>query len=143
MQSVIIIEYLLLSCPLVQYIHHWHVTLEVMVFITCNQCTDLLLFAKLLPFTPFAMHGIVGKVYNNVLLVQIMLYKKLRPCLQPVQLVGPLFVRLSVLSYRLIRLKRYSHKQLCSLGFSSGFVVTMVNVWDDSNKCVTIIDNLC
>ena len=56
---------------LVQFIHHCHLTLEVMVFIICKQHTGLILFTK---YTPFALHGIVGKVNNNVLLVQTMLY---------------------------------------------------------------------
>ena len=37
----------------------------------------------------------------------------------------------------------YFHKQLCLLGFSSGLVVMIMNVWGDDNKRVTIIDNLC
>ena len=45
-------------------------------FITCNQCTGLLLFVKQATFTPFAMYGIVGKVNNNTLLVQTVLYWK-------------------------------------------------------------------
>ena len=53
-----------------------HLTLEVMVFITCNQRTGLLLFTRQAAFTPFAMHGIVGEVNKNILLVQIMLYQK-------------------------------------------------------------------
>ena len=45
-----------------------------MVFITCNQCTGLLLFIKQATFAPFAMHGIVSKVKINALLVQTVLY---------------------------------------------------------------------
>ena len=33
-----------------------------MLFITCNQYTCLVLFAKQTTLTPFAMHSIVGKV---------------------------------------------------------------------------------
>ena len=54
--TVIVIERLTLSGPLVQYVCHCHLTLEVMVFITCNQHMDLLLFTKQANFTPFAMH---------------------------------------------------------------------------------------
>ena len=47
------------------------------------------------------------------------------------------FVRLSILSYRVIGVKQYSCKQqLCLSGLSSGFVVTIMNVWDDDNKCM-------
>ena len=46
-----------------------------MAFITCNQHMGLLLFIKLTTLIPFAMHGIVGKVSNNVLLVQAMLIR--------------------------------------------------------------------
>ena len=45
-----------------------------MVFITCNHRAALLLFTKQTTLTPFAMHGIVGKVNNNALLVQTTLY---------------------------------------------------------------------
>ena len=45
-----------------------------MVFITCNQHRDLLLLTKQTIFTPLAMHGIIGKVNNNVLLVHTILY---------------------------------------------------------------------
>ena len=65
---------LITSCPLAQYVRHHHLVLEVMVFITCNQHTGLLLFTKQATYTPFAMHGIVGKVNNNALLVQTVLY---------------------------------------------------------------------
>ena len=51
-----------------------HFILQVMVFITCNQRTGLLMFIKQATFTPFAMHGIVGKVNNNGLLLQTVLY---------------------------------------------------------------------
>ena len=54
-------------------------------------------------------------------------------------LVGPLFIRLGVVSYRLIRLMRYSHKKLCLSGFSSRFAVMITNVWLTMNKCVTVI----
>ena len=65
----------MLSGPLVQYVHHYHLTLEVMVFITCNQRTSLLLFIKQATFSPSAMYGIVvGKVNDNVLLLQTILY---------------------------------------------------------------------
>ena len=47
-----------------------------MVFITCNQYTGLLVFTKQATFTPFAMHGIVGKVKMNALLVQTVLHWK-------------------------------------------------------------------
>ena len=47
-----------------------------MAFITCNQHTGLLLFTKQAAFTTFAMHGIVGKVNNSVLLLQTMFYYK-------------------------------------------------------------------
>ena len=47
-----------------------------MVFITCNQPMGLLLFAKQTSFTPFVMHSIVGKVNNNALLLQTVLYWK-------------------------------------------------------------------
>ena len=47
-----------------------------MVFITCNQYTGLLLFTKQATFTSLAMHGIVGKVKMNALLVQTVLYLK-------------------------------------------------------------------
>ena len=72
----------MLSGPLVQYVHHCHSTLEVMIFITCNQCTSLLLFIKQATFPPSTMYGIVvSKVYNNVLLVQTMLhYIEMEPC---------------------------------------------------------------
>ena len=58
------------SDPLVQYVCHCHLTLEVMAFITCNQ---LLLFTKQATFTPFAMYGIVSKINIKVLLLQTML----------------------------------------------------------------------
>ena len=65
----------MLSGPLVQYVHHCHLTLEVMVLITCNQRTSLLLFIKQATFSPSAIYGIVvGKVNNNVLLLQTILY---------------------------------------------------------------------
>ena len=65
----------MLSGALVQYVHHCHLTLEVMIFITCNQRTSLLLFIKQATFSASAMYGIVvGKVNNNVLLVQTILY---------------------------------------------------------------------
>ena len=72
----------MLSGPLVQYVHHGHLTLEVMIFITCNQCTSLLLFIKQATFSPSTMYGIVvSKVHNNVLLVQTMLhYIEMEPC---------------------------------------------------------------
>ena len=69
--SVIVIGCLSLSGPSVRYVCHDHLTLEVMTFITGNQCTGLLLFTN---FTPFAMHVTVSKVNNNVLLVQTVLY---------------------------------------------------------------------
>ena len=46
-----------------------------MVLITCNQRTSLLLFIKQATFSPSAIYGIVvGKVNNNVLLLQTILY---------------------------------------------------------------------
>ena len=65
----------MLSGPLVQHVHHCHLTLEVMIFITCKQRTSLLLFIKQAIFSPSAMYGIVvGIVNSNVLFVQTMLY---------------------------------------------------------------------
>ena len=74
---VIVIGRLALSGILVQYVRHCHLTLKVMVFITCNRCTYRLTFIyKQATFTPFAMHGIVGKVNINALLLQTVLYYK-------------------------------------------------------------------
>ena len=44
------------------------------MFITCNQCTGLVVFTKQTTFTPLVMHGMVGKVNNIALLVQTVLY---------------------------------------------------------------------
>ena len=74
MLSVIVIGHLTPLDPLVQCVHHRHLTLDVMVFITCNQRMGLILLTKQATFTTFAMYGIVGEVNNNALLVQTMLY---------------------------------------------------------------------
>ena len=55
--------------------------------------------------------------------------------------LGLLFVRLSKLSYRLVRLTQYFHKQLCLSGFSSEFIVTITNIWDDDVKYVMVFNN--
>ena len=57
--------------------------------------------------------------------------------------LGLLFVRLIELSYRLVRLTQYFHKQLCLSGFSSKFIVTIMNVWDDNVKYVMVFNNFC
>ena len=46
-----------------------------------------------------------------------------------------LFIRLGVVSYKLIRLTQYSHKQLCLLEFSSGFAGLITNVWMTMTMC--------
>ena len=57
--------------------------------------------------------------------------------------LGLLFVRLIELSYRLVRLTQYFHKQLYLSGFSSKFIVTLMNVWDDHVKYVMVFNNFC
>ena len=59
------------------------------------------------------------------------------------QLVGPIvLLGLACFSGRLIELTGYSCKQLCLSEFSR-FVMTITDVWDDHDKCVMIIYNLC
>ena len=57
------------------YVSHHRLTLEVIAFITYNQRTSLM-FTKQATSTTytFAMHGIVGKVNNNALLLWTVLY---------------------------------------------------------------------
>ena len=38
---------------------------------------------------------------------------------------------------------QYYCRKLCSSGFSSGFVVMIMNAWDDDKKHGTKIDRLC
>ena len=66
MKSVIVIGCLTSLVPLVKYVRHRHLTLNVMVFVTYNQHTHLLLLTEQGTFTLFAMHSVVGKVNNTV-----------------------------------------------------------------------------
>ena len=75
-------------------------------------------------------------VHYNIIIMQPLLSRTLDFVL----------ISLAQLPYRVMILMQYSRGQLCLLclsGFSSRYTVTKMYIWDDNNKCMTIIDNLC